>query len=269
MVEVLNNTPPAPTGAEPVKPAPAPAEKNPAPAAPPPVAAGGEGAGDGVHSPPAPAPTDPKPARKKDWKDDRIATLTAKLKEAQEAKPVAAPAEPATPKPLDANVEFNRLVQEKAAELSNAKSFAEKCNVETEKGKSKWPDFDDRLSDLKSIVNESDPQEVKAYYDLLNAGLETGELHTIVYELGQDLDEATRVLKMSPVKMAIELTKKVVAQPRVDEVSKLPKPVTPVTGGRGEQVPVDPSNPLLADGLDTKEWMQRREEQLKARSARR
>lgn len=274
MVEILNNTPPAPSGNEPAKPAPAAA--NPANATPPPVAAGGEGAGDGAHSPPAPAPTapaEPKPAaqaKKKDWRDDRIATLTAKLKESQEAKqtPLAVP-DPAVPaKPLDANAEFNRLVAEKAAELSNAKSFAEKCNVETERGKAKWADFDDRLADLKSVVNESDPQEVKAYYDLLNAGLETGELHTLVYELGQDLDEATRMLKLSPVKMAIELTKKAVAAPRVDEVSKLPKPVTPVTGGRGEQVPVDPSNPLLADGLDTKEWMQRREEQLKARSAR-
>lgn len=241
-------------------------------AASPPAAA--EGAGEGEHSPPEPAPKPAAPAAKapraKDWRDDKIRTLTARLRGTEEelAAVKTAPAADAAKAPLDPNVEFQRLVREKASELVSEQSFAQKCSDEAEKGKAKWDDFDDRMSDLKSVVNESDPKEVKAYYDLLQAGLETGELHTIVYELGQDLDEAARVLKLSPVRMGVELTKKVLAGARIDEVSKVPKPVTPISGGRGEQIPVDPSNPDLADGLTTKEWMDRRNAQISNRSAR-
>lgn len=262
MTEILKETPPVPAAvavvAEPTT-------------APPPAVAVAEGEGKGENSPPAPSP-EAKPAAKaprtKDWKDDRIATLTARLREKEAALPAAPAAAAAAAAPLDANVEFNRLVQAKASELFEAKSFGDKCNVERDRGIAKWDDFDEKMEDLKMMVDQTDPAGPKAYYDLLNAGLETGELHSIIYELGQDPDEAARFLKMSPVKMGIELTKKVLAGMKIDEVSKLPKPITPIAGGRGEQVPVDPGNPALADGLTTADWMKRREEQIKQRSAR-
>lgn len=255
-------------------PAAVPGEVKPAVASPPAAAgteAGAAAANSPVVVPASEAKPDVKPARAKDWRDDKIRTLTARLRGTEEelvAVKAAKPAEPGAPaKPLDATVEFNRLVAEKANEVVDQRSFADKCSAEADKGKAKWEDFDDRMNDLKSVVNESDLKEVKAYYDLLAAGLETGELHTIVYELGQDLDEASRVLKMTPVKMGVELTKKVLAGARIEEVSKLPKPVTPINGGRGEQVPVDPTNPALADSLTTKEWMDRRNAQIANRKA--
>lgn len=233
------------------------------PAAPPPVAGQSGEVDPPVISPDAPIVPPAKPAAQaKDWKDDRIATLTGKLREAQEKLAVVPKADPEAP--LDANAEFNRQVKIVADQTLAAKEFADKCTSEAAKGRSQWTDFDDRLNDLRGLVNTSDPTEVAQYNALLAAGIETGELAMLVYELGQDPAEALRVMKLPPLKMGVELTKKALAGAKIEPLSQVAKPATPLLGGRGEQVPIDPADADNSDRLTTAEWMTRRERQIAA-----
>lgn len=206
--------------------------------------------------PKAAAPEESKPAPKPDWRDKRIAKLTAQLKEAQ-AKPKA----PEAPAPQQNPTEdFNRRVSEAVA----AQRFNEKCNEVAEQGRSAFPDFDERLTALRSLVNDQDPAEVAQYNQFIQAGMETGQLHQIIHELGADLEEASRLLALPPIKMAMELAKRGVA-PQADPVSLAPKPIRPLGGQLREHTQVRPDDPSRSDTLSTAEWMKRRSEQVAGR----
>lgn len=227
---------------------------------------GDAGAG-GETGPSAPAPAVKNAGKPKDWRDARIAKLTGQLQELKEKvnTPAPAAANPASAGALDPTADFNARVAQAAQQQVAINTFNDRCNAEAAKGRGQWEDFDARLADVRSLVNVSDPDEVAAYNALLQAGLETGELATLMYELGQDLDEANRILALSPLKMGVELTKKALKGAQIEGVSKVPNPVRPLAGGRGEQLPVDPTNPDQADNLTTAEWMKRREAQVAAR----
>jgi len=238
------------------------------------VSDSGEGTGDaegsgktGPSATPPAAKTPPAKGKDKDWRDARIAKLTGQLQELREKvnTPPAAPAVPAPAGALDPTADFNARVAAAARQQVAINTFNDRCNAEAAKGRAQWEDFDARLADVRSLVNVSDADEVAAYNALLQAGLETGELATLMYELGQDLDEANRILALSPLRMGVELTKKALKGAQIEGVSKVPPPVRPLAGGRGEQLPVDPTNPEQADNLTTAEWMKRREAQVAAR----
>lgn len=204
-----------------------------------------------------------KPQPKPDWKDQRIAKLTAKLKEAQQAKP-AAPAAP-----LDPTEDFNRRVREAAQAQVAQELFSKSLVDETARGTAQFGDeFMTRATALRGLVNVDDPAEVNAYNQFLQAGLETGKLANIVHELGGDLDEATRILGLSPIKMGIELAKLSLREGEPEAISNLPKPIKPLAGGRGDRNPIDPTDARQADSLSTAEWMRRREAQVAASSRR-
>lgn len=205
---------------------------------------------------PTPEPT-PEPP-KEDWKDKRIAKLTARLAEARKAE--------AAPQAPDPTADFNRRVAEAAAQQVAAQEYNRKCNEAAKKGKELFgADFDVALTQLRSLVNENDPEEVGSYNQFINAGLETEHLPELIAILGNNLGEASRILALPPVKMGIELAKLALAEPKAapEPVSELRKPIRPVGGGRGDHLAVDPADPSRADSLSTAEWMKRREASLK------
>lgn len=235
---------------------------------------GDASSGDGDSSSRTVSAATPEPAPpSEDWRDKRIAKLTAKLKEAHEAKPVT-PAQAADPNaPLDPNVDFNRRVQEAAAQQRALETFNDKCNKAAADGKQKFGEveFSSALNRLRSLVDQHDPKEVANYNTLVQAAIETGAPEDLIFALGNDPTKALGVLEMSPIKMGIELAKMAItpsAEP--DAVSALAKPIRPIgTAASDSRNPVDPTDASRSDSLSTAEWMKRREAQVAASSGRR
>ncbi len=209
---------------------------------------------------PTPAPAAAAPPAK-DWKDARIAELTAKinaLKSAPTPAPVAAPGE--TPEAFTARVqeEAGRL----AAQIAEVNDFNNKCNTVAEQGKKEFPDFDSRIAAARSVVNGQDVVEVAQFNAVLSAALETGVAHKLLHALGETPGEVKRLMGLSPMKMGMEMAMraaKLGAGPPAPEPSGAPAPIEPI-GSRGKHY----------DGLDTAtpngvklpigEWMKQREE---------
>ena len=214
----------------------------------------------------APAGDDKKP----DWKDRRLAQLTARLSQANAAlaEKTAAPA--TAP---DANETFDALVAEQAAKQARAiaakASFDEKCNAAAQAGREKFGEkaFNESLDQILSLVDRTNPAEIANYQEFLASAIETGEAPKIIYELGRDPDEVARVLALTPRKMTIELAKMADAG-KDPGVSAAPKPITPIDskGGRHEQIAA--SDPTKADTLSTSDWMARRNAEIAAQPRR-
>ena len=214
--------------------------------------------------PDAPAEPDPEPpattAKTQDWRDRRIAQLTARLRESERRSAGATPSAP----PATETAELDALVQARAAELSAAETFTRQCNETAAAGRAAFPDFDTSVVALKSLVEGGDQADLVRYNQLLVAAIETGEAPRLLHVLGKDLDEASRLMALSPVKMGIEMARLAAKAPAA-EPSGIPRPIRPVSPGSGSHERIDPDDPERADRLSTREWMARREAKLAAR----
>ena len=213
---------------------------------------------------PAPAPAviePPAPAKpvKKEWQVERIAELTAKLHAAkadltslQSAKPAgeAGPSES----------EIERMVEQRASAKASQDAFTKACMDTAELGRQKFPDFGEKVNLLKQLNDENDPVRNAKYAQFIAAAIETGEGAKVIHTLGGDLDEAARIMGMSPTRIGVELTKLALAN---DELpSTAPKPITPLGSKSASFAHADPSDPVKADSMDIATWMQRRNEQV-------
>jgi len=234
---------------------------------------------------PAPAPDAPQPepaaAPRTDWKDRRIGELTARTRElraelerlrAGQPAQNGAASQPRMPNgqygamPPDQG-EINRQIEELANIKAANQEFNRRCNEVAEVGRRAYPDFDLQVSRLVGLVDSNDPQGVQGYNAFLNAALETGEASKIIHALGGDLNEASRILSLNPVRMAVELTR--MAEKPVRELSSAPRPLNPAaTNGQAQRTSASPDDPG-SDNMSTAEWMRRREEQLQTRNTRR
>ena len=213
--------------------------------------------------PPVAVEAAPKPEPKpEDWRDKRIAQLTAKLKDAQ-AKPK--PEDKPKPEGGESEAEINARAEQLAAQRVALDSFNKACAEAAEKGRAEFPDFQSRVNELSRLVDRNDPASVGAYNEFIVAALETGEAPKIIHALGGDLNEAARILSLPPIKRAVELTRLAAKTPA--EISKTPKPITPVGSKGPAHTAIDPTDPERADGLSIDAWMARRNEQIKARAA--
>lgn len=203
----------------------------------------------------------PKPV-KQDWREARIAQLTAKLAEARAAKP--APAPEVDPGLAADPEDRKRAVAEEATRQRQVEKFNEECGTAAALGKETYgdKDFTDRVSELTKLVDRTDMSSQIAYNQFLMAALATGQAHKIIFALGGDLDEAARIMAMNPTKMTVELTK--MSMKEAPAASRLPKPITPVGGKAAAHTSIDPTDPERADHLSTAQWMARREAQIKA-----
>lgn len=207
-------------------------------------------------------------APKPDWRDERLATTTAQKKalaerlakyETPDGKPVTVPAVGDTPAALT-QADVDRLAGEKAVALAARADFDARANATAKEGQKLYPDFMARVGELVKVVDKSDPASRKAYDDFLEAAMETGEAPKLIYELGGDLNEAVRIMSLSPTKRAIELTQRALG---IDTgPSSMPKPMTTVQGKNSGPSEIAASDPVRADKLSSAEWHKRRNAEL-------
>lgn len=221
-------------------------------------------------TPAASAPAaDVKPAAvvelpKKDWRDDRIAKLTHDLNEERRQR-AAATTPPPAQKPGESDAEFQRRV-DAAADLKSAqKDWDRQCNSVADAGRAEFKDFDDRLKAIASTVNGQDPTEFQAYNDVIAAAIETGQAHKIIYALGADPGEYQKLMKMSPVKRAMELGRMVSKLVGDKEPGNLPKPISPISPSGEHYEGIKPDDPQRGMKLPKSEWFKQREEQARAK----
>jgi len=162
---------------------------------------------------------------------------------------------------------IDQQVQQRAEILAATQEFNRRCNEVAESGRRQYADFDAQIGKLVGLVDASDPAATQNYNGFLNAALETGEAPKILHALGSDLNEASRVLSLNPIRMAVELTR-LAARP-VAELSGAPRPINPAaTSAQAQRTSTSPDDPG-SDNMSTEEWMRRREEQLAGRNTRR
>lgn len=162
--------------------------------------------------------------------------------------------EPKEPEVLTSQAQIEKLAEQKAAQMLRDSQFNDRCNSVYEAGKEEYSDFDDALGTFSRLGGVS--------RDLLEVVVELPDSHKVIHHLGSNPEDAQRVLKLSPTKMAIELTK--ISQNLGKEkkpVSAAHKPVRPVDGRSS-------ANKDLHEIESTSEWMKKREAQLAAKRKR-
>ncbi len=223
---------------------------------------------------PTPAPTpepapDPTPTKEaKDWRDARIAELTAKLN-AERLKKAPVAAAPAPVKNVgESQAEFDARVNARAAELAAGAAWDSKCNTVFDAGKAEFPDFADRVAAVSALVDGQDPVEVQQYNEVLATAMETGKAHQIIHQLGEKPGEFKRLMGLPPVKRAMEIASmagKLEAAEGAPEPSKAPKPITPI-GGKGVHYDgIAPDDAARGMKLPKATWFAEREKQARER----
>lgn len=244
-------------------------EPRPSPSSPPPPP-GVEGQGSPAAEPPRP-PQQPRV----DWRDrrigeqqQRIRELRAQLEQFQRTTVPHDPSAPPPPQdirgaPPPSQQDIDRQINERAYALAQQQEFNRRCNEVADAGRTQYADFDIRVGKLVGLVDGNDPQAVANYNSFLSAALETGEASRLIYSLGGDLDEASRILGLSPIRMAVELTK--MAGRPASEISSAPRPLNPIASQGVNNRAVMGADDPSSDNLTTEEWMRRRNEQINAR----
>jgi hypothetical protein len=120
------------------------------------------------------------------------------------SEPVRASA-PAPARPLTQE-ELARLV----AEQTDLNAFNARCNEAAAEGKKAHGDFDTVvLRDLANLSPVYDPVAQRPILPrtLVEAALETGDAHEVLYALGKDQARAEALMRLPPVRQAVEVAK--------------------------------------------------------------
>lgn len=238
----------------------------------PPAAVEGEGDANGrIRGPDGKfLPAAPEPPAVPKWVMPRIDQLTGQKRDLERAleqekqarreletrlaTPPVVPGSPPAPPPPPAALS-QADVERRAAELALAQRSAERFNDAAQeivtKGRSEFKDFDQTLGNFAALGGLNSD----AGRQMLQAAVETGQGHKVLHHLAQNLDEAQRVLGMSPTKMAIELDRMVRTAPPAR--SKAPEPIEPITGR------VATATDELRDEDSLSDWIRKREAQVK------
>lgn len=220
-----------------------------------------------------PAPTDWKDreiARQRERRREqeaRVAQLTQEL-EALKSGQQQSQQQPTNTNAQLPNAEFDRLVNERARqfarELAATEDFNRRLNETAQKGREKFPDtFNQRVAALKGQFDLTDTSVQLAWNNFMIAAMETGEAPQLIHDLGGDPEQASRIMGLPAVRMAVELAK--MAGQNGTEVSRAPRPITPITQTSSNRSPIDPDDPDRADQLPSAEWFRRREVQANER----
>ncbi len=148
--------------------------------------------------------------------------------------------------------EIEARAQKRAEEISRVNAFNKACNDIAEAGKSEFNDFDDALKNFSMLGGIPTP--------MLETLTEMPNAHKVLRAIGKDPELAEKVLKMTPMKMAMELARieSGLEKPAMPKpVSTAPKPIIPIdSGARGEEDP---------EKMSTAQWIQWREKNKKSR----
>lgn len=199
----------------------------------------------------------PKPEKKKTpWELRRINEETNKRREVEkrlaeaeaELKRLRAPKSEATEEPAQFDVETirsqerDRIRLEEAGRLETER-FNAACNQVYEKGLAAFgADFDNATATLSQALGD----EMQRRPEFLQAITELDNGHQVYYDLSRNPEEAERLLRMPPVKMALEIAKMSanVTKPAPKPISKAPAPVTPVGGTAKPSVRLEDDIPM-------------------------
>lgn len=241
--------------------------------------------------------TDPDPATAApkttpEWAQKRINELTAKryeaertavaektAREAAEARSAEllaqlANKDPNTPVPTNTSTapvvteaQIEERVAARAAQMAAANEFNKACNNIAEDGKKEYKEgWDESLKNLGLVGAVG--QNVSP--EFLETAIELRNPHKVLHYLGQNLEEAERLIKLSPKKMALEMAR-VEAQLNtppppapVIPLSNAPAPVIPIAGAAKTGGLVDITD--AAAPMD--DWMAARQKQIDERRKR-
>ena len=115
-----------------------------------------------------------------------------------------------------------------AAQQLEAARFTEACNEIADFGEMQHKDFQTAVANFQAIGGPP-PALLEAVTAL---GKEEGS--RVYYELGMNPDEAMRLARLSPARMAVEVAKMAAKPAAIRAVSKVPPPITPISAARAE-----------------------------------
>lgn len=202
---------------------------------------------------PASEVTEEIPVKGKDtsWEQRRINALTRRVHEAERRAALAeqgraqAPEEPGTAPTLTPEL-FNSEVER----VASKQQFDATCTAIYNQGIEELPGFETRL---RNFVQVGGLNPV-----LIEAAIESGNPHKLLFDLGGDLDEAARILELPPVRMAAAVAKFAAAQrAETKKVTSAPAPIRPLTPAAGPTE--DPEK------MSSQEWRVWREKQVAAK----
>lgn len=205
----------------------------------------------------APEEPDPEPEKPKHkpWFQERIDQLTREKyderrgREAAEARLSEALANPDKAAPPAGDLDT--LAAAKAKEIVQAQQFNAKCDDIYSSGKADFEDFDDVLGNFKMLGGLTP--------SLLEAVTQLPDAHKVLHQLGQNMDEAARILALPDVPMAIALAKLSQGPAKTKPVSKAPPPIKPIDGM--------PTGTKSQDDMTTEEWVEWREKDIASRKS--
>lgn len=226
------------------------------------------------------AEPEPKPRGENPY-DTRIRQLTAKTADAlrradaleaenarlrQTSTPTDPAQVPAAPG-VKSQAEYDRDVQAAAVKLKAEGEFNAACNKIADEGNAAFKeDFQPTLTSLWNVVEGFDAQGnlTPQGRSLIEAAQETDTPAAVLHHLGKNLNDALRIVAMTPAKMGAavaKLSNTLAAQASAPPAtSKAPPPVEPVTGASR-------NTPSLAD-MPMPEFIKTRDAQIKAKNAR-
>jgi hypothetical protein len=148
--------------------------------------------------------------------------------------------------------DIEALAEKKAEEKLRIEAFNKACNDVYEAGKAAYDDFDEVLGNFRDVGGLTPA--------VIEAAIEAGNPHKILYELAKDRDLAYKVMRMPPIKMAVEIAKLASKPSKAAPMSKAPEPIKPVKGAANAEP--DPEK------MTIQEWMAWREKQLEEKRRR-
>lgn len=166
------------------------------------------------------------------------AKLQATIKEVPKEEPEAG-ADPDAPVRSDfaTKAEFDTAVQAETNRRLAVQEFNGKCNAVEEAGtKAFGAKWGKAKADLAMLDDEG-----RIPMDILSVALETDDPARVLFVLGNDIEKATELMGMTPIKRAIAMDK-IASAPKAAPVvrSSTPAPVDPIGGkGGGDDRPTD------------------------------
>jgi hypothetical protein len=208
-----------------------------------------------------------------DWKDRRLAKVTAQKREL-EARLRALAGGQETPAPVEGEARYtqadlDREANARAERLADTRAFSRQCDDVRSAGVKQFPDFAKRIDALSSVADHSNPREAQAYLTMLQASIATGAAAQVLHHLGGTPDEAERLMNLTPVQQAVEITKlaEKLQAPKVAASAAPRPPSASVTGSGGSPSAIDPADARNADKLSSADWFKKRNEQVAAQRA--
>jgi len=192
----------------------------------------------------------PKP-KHKPWFQERIDQLTREKhderRRAEAAEAIADRLSKGEAPKQDTPQDVDRLVEQKAAELTQQREFNAKCDTIYSSGSKDFgAEWDSTLANFGMLGGLNQP--------FLEAVTQLPDAHKVLHQLGSDMDAAARIMSLPPIPMAVELARLSARPVKTAPVTKAPPPIAPLDGagspGGGEP---DPSN--------TAAWIKWRDEQ--------